>query len=762
MSSPQRIESRQSGHPVPRSSENEERAGIGFGGKPAVRLWRLWLLFTVVFLGSGLAGVAGVSFVNEVMPQLARAGCSNGSCHAKPEGQGNFKLSVFGYDPRQDYEEIARDVRGRRLFFAAPEYSLLLLKGSGTVPHEGGARIAKESEAYRAVLQWIGEGAGFDGDEAPQLKKIELAPKQPVLALNGKLALKVRAFYSDGSERDVTHLALFSSQEKDLFSVDENGVIQAGALRGEGVIVANFMGKVDVVRPSIPPLKALTEADFEGFPVFNPLDSFVYKRLQFLGIQPSGQCSDAEFLRRSSLDTIGRLPSLEESRGFYADLPAERRARWIGHLLHDPNYARYWAVKWGDLIRPNPSRVGVIPVHLLDSWLRDAFRKNLPYDRMVRELLTAQGNTHEFGPVAVLRDKREPVDASGFVSQIFLGVRMECAKCHHHPSEKWGQEDYYQLAAFFGKMRSRGQGISTPISGEAELWWYDAKGRGVKHPVTDVLLSPKLPDGAEIPYQEGVDPRVQLVDWMVRPENPFFAKAIVNRIWADFMGRGFVEPVDDFRVSNPPSNPELLDWLAADFVQHGFDLKHLMRRILESAAYQRSSTPTASNVLDGRNYSKGLRRRLSAEVLLDAVGDLTGSRETFAGLPAGARAMDTWNHKSPSDFLDAFGRPNASLECPCERDRKPTIVQSLHLMNSTGLQSKLANPKGRVVAWGTSKLPSEELVREIYLSALAREPDPGELEVALKHLGGDAAGRVEAVQDLVWALINTAEFVFNH
>jgi hypothetical protein len=284
----------------------------------------------------------------------------------------------------------------------------------------------------------------------------------------------------------------------------------------------------------------------------------------------------------------------------------------------------------------------------------------------------------------------------------------------------------------------------------------------VRHPVTDVPLLPKLPEGPELPYRDGVDPRVQLVDWMVQPENPFFSRAIVNRIWAEFMGRGFVEPVDDFRASNPPSNPELLDWLAADFVKHGFDLKHLMRRILESAAYQRSSAPTASNVLDGRNYSRALRRRLSAEVLLDAIGDLTGSRETFAGLPAGSRAMDTWNHKLPSDFLDAFGRPNASLECPCERDRKPTIVQSLHLMNSTGLQAKLMNPKGRVAAWSKAKLSPEELVREIYLSALSREPDSSEMETALKHLEGAASGRAEAIQDLVWALINTAEFVFNH
>ena len=438
-------------------------------GKRSARGW--WANFRYrVFLGIGLVwggfGVCGmeaaqevlkpVSFVNEVMPHLTKAGCNSGACHSKPEGQSNFKLSVFGYNPRQDFEEMTRDVRGRRVFFAAPEESLLLLKGTGQMPHEGGARLAKDSEAYRVVLEWIRQGAVFDGGEAPQLQGIEMEPKQPVLGLGGSLALNVRAKYSDGAMRDVTSLTVFSSQEKELFSVDESGVVRGGKVRGEGVIVANFMGKVDVVRPSIPPAKALSAADFERHPVHSPVDALVYKRLQFLGIEPSEPCSDAEFLRRSALDCIGRLPTAEEARAFFKEPSESRRSKWVEHLLRDPNYARYWAVKWGDLLRPNPARVGVIPVHLLDAWLRDAFRQNLPYDRMVRELLTAQGNSHQYGPVAVARDKRDPVDASGFVSQIFLGVRMDCAKCHHHPSEKWTQEDYYQLAAFFGKMRTRG------------------------------------------------------------------------------------------------------------------------------------------------------------------------------------------------------------------------------------------------------------------------------------------------------------------
>ena len=712
--------------------------------------------------GESTEAATPVSFLNEIMPRLTKAGCNAGACHSKPEGQNNFKLSVFGYDPQLDFNEIVNDARGRRVFFAAPEESLLLQKATGKLPHEGGSRFSEDSETYKTVLNWLRQGAPFDGPEVPRLSGITVNPGQVVLEPGASASLKVTASFSDGSTRDVTAMTLYASNDKDLVSVGETGELQAGKNRGEAVVVANYMGAVAVVRPVIPPHKRLSDADFKAAPVQNEADRFIYKRLEGLGILPSGLCSDAEFLRRSTLDCIGRLPTVEEATAFLADASPHKRSQWIGKILADPNYADHWAVKWGDLIRPNPVRVGVKPVYLLDLWLRDAFRQNLPYDVMVRELLTAQGSSHKSGPVAVIRDKREPVDASGFVSQIFLGVRMECAKCHHHPSEKWTQEDYFQLAAFFGKLRSRGQGISAPISGEAEIWWYDASGKGVTHPISEAVMVPKVPDGPEIPYVEGVDPRKQLVEWMVRPENPFFARAIVNRIWNEFLGKGIVDPVDDFRASNPPSNPELLDWLAADLTAHHYDLKHLMRTIMETAAYQRSSLPHPSNTADQRNFARSLRKRLPAEVLLDAVGDLTGSREAFGGLPPGARAVHTWNHRMGSDFMDAFGRPNASLECPCERERKPTVVQSLHLMNSPALQTKLAAPKGRVAGWVASAKPLEETVKEIYLAAYARYPDPSETQAAVAHLGKEGASRNESMQDLVWALVNTAEFVFNH
>ncbi|HYF36085.1 MAG TPA: DUF1553 domain-containing protein, partial [Prosthecobacter sp.] len=608
---------------------------------------------------------------------------------------------------------------------------------------------------------WLRQGVPFEREGEPKLTAVTMNPRDRVYKKGEAQHLKVTATYSNGETRDVTALTEFLSQDKELATVDEEGVVKAGEISGEGVIIARYMGLVDVARVTIPADKLLPEATYAGLAVNNEIDKLVHERLQKLGILPSGECSDAEFLRRASLDVIGVLPPADLARRFLADPRPDKRQRVIDELLEHPNYADHWAVKWGDLIRPNPSRVGVKPVYLLDQWLRDAFRQNRPYDQMVRELLTAQGSTHEYGPVAVFRDKRDPVDASAFVSQIFLGVRLDCAKCHHHPSEKWTQEDYYQLAAFFGQMARKGQGISAPISGEAEHWWYGGKGQ-VEHPVTEAVMVPKPPDGPEMPYVEGQDPRVRLTDWMAASNNPFFAKAIVNRIWADFLGRGIVDPVDDFRVSNPPTNEALLEWLAQDFVTHGYDLKHLMRTVLNSRTYQRSSQPNEYNLADTKNFSRAYKRRLSAEVLLDAIGDLTGVRDEFTGLPPNSRAVQTWNHKLSSDFLDAFGRPNASQECPCERERKSSVVQALHLMNSNALQEKLASGKGTIQRLAKSELAEPKLVTEVYLAAYNRLPNAEELRTALRFFNTAGATRQTALEDLAWALINSAEFVFNH
>lgn len=703
-----------------------------------------------------------VSFTNDVMPFLLKAGCASGNCHSKPEGQNNFKLSVFGYDPKHDYNEIVRDDRGRRLFPAAPEESLLLKKATGAMPHEGGTRIERGSEAWQMILKWIRQGMPFQQPDEPRLASVTVVPKGRVYRKGDAQKLTVTARYADGSVRDVTRLSLYSSNDKEMAMVDEQGLVTVGTMSGEGVVVASYMGLVDVARVMVPADKKLPDDLYASLPVNNEIDRLVYARLRKLGVVPSGGCTDEEFLRRSSLDAVGVLPSAAQARKFIADPDPKKREKLIDELLNQPNYADYWAIKWGDLIRPNPSRVGVKPVFLLDAWLRDAFRRNMPYNGMVRELLTAQGSTHENGPVALFRDKREPADASAFVSQIFLGVRMDCARCHHHPSEKWTQEDYFQLAAFFGQLKHKGQGISAPISGEAEYIWYAPGGKGVAHPVTEAVMTPKAPDGPEMPYVDGQDPRARLVDWMSGSDNPFFAKAITNRIWGEFFGRGIVEPVDDFRASNPATNEELIDWLARDFATHGYDLKHLMRTIMQSHVYQLSSLPNEHNVADTKNFSRSYRRRLTAEVLLDAVCDVTGVKDGFSGLPKGARAVQTWNHKVESDFMDAFGRPNASQECPCERDRKPSVVQALHLMNSNSLQEKLSSDDGRATRLAKSDLAAPQIVRELYLATFNRLPQSAELGTALKFFSAPGATKATATQDLAWALINSAEFVFNH
>ncbi len=703
----------------------------------------------------------GVTFLNDVLPVLSKAGCNSGSCHAKAEGQNGFKLSVFAYDPKSDYRQIVKADRGRRVFPACPEESLILKKPTLGIEHEGGQRFEAGSPAYRTLVQWIKQGMPFSRSNEASLVQIKVFPRERRYEKDAKQRLLVQAEFSDGAVRDVTSLADFASTEKEMARVDEQGLVSVGNVSGEGVVIARFMGLVDVSRITVPADQSLPDGTYASLPANNDIDRLVYARLKKLGFAPSETCSDSDFLRRASLDAIGRLPSPEEVRRFLADSASDKRDKEIGRLLDDTAYADHWAVKWGDLIRPNPSRVGVKPVYLLDLWLRDSFRQNKPYDQLVRELLTAEGSTHKYGPAVIFRDKRDPIDAGSFVSQIFLGVRMECAKCHHHPNEKWSQTDYYQLAAYFGQTKRKGQGISPPISGEAEFIWF-APGGEVKHPVTAQVMKPKPPDGALAELGREVDPRLALVDWMCQPENPFFARAIVNRIWAQFLGRGIVDPVDDFRASNPASNQPLLDWLAADFVAHHYDLKHLMRTIMESRIYQLSSIPNEHNVRDTKNYSRAYRRRISAEVLLDAVSDLTGAPEKFDGLPTGARAVETWNHKIGSEFMDAFGRPNSSAECPCERDSKASVVQVLHLMNSNRLQTKIASAEGRVRKLAESERPERELIEELYLAAYSRPPSEEELGLASKAFTAEGATRKTAIEDLTWALINSAEFVFNH
>jgi hypothetical protein len=701
------------------------------------------------------------SFVHDVLPALAKAGCMAGSCHAKPEGQNGFKLSVFSYDPQSDYAEIVKDGRGRRVFPAAPNESLLLLKPTLAVDHEGGQRIEPDSELHQLLLRWIAGGMPYQATNEPALASLEVTPAAGTYRQHSHFPLKVTARYDNDTTRDVTHLAEYASQDKELATVDEAGIVRMGKLTGEGVIVARFMGLVDAAHFIVPSERVLPAERYRELPAANFLDELAYAHFQKLGLFPSARCTDTEFIRRSTLDAIGRLPTLQETRAFLANPAPDKRRQWIDRLLNDPAWADYWANKWADLLRPNPDRVGVKSVFLLDQWLREAFRRNMPFDQFARAFLTVEGSNHRDGPAVVYRDRREPAELTTMFSQLFLGVRLECAKCHHHHNEKWGQEDFYQFAAFFGPVKQKGAGLSPPISAGTEMFYF-APGGSVKHPVTEAELQPRPPDGGELALAPDSDPRLALADWLTNPDNPFFAKAAVNRVWASFFGRGMVEPVDDFRTSNPAVNERLLAAVAADFVNHGYDLKHLMRTIMESELYQFSSTPNETNLADTKHFSRSYRRRLPAEAALDAVSDVTGVPELFEGCPPGTRAVQTWTFKINSHFLDAFGRPNASSDPPCERDARSSVGQALHLMNSQALQAKLADESGRAKQLADSDSSPADIVRELYLAAFSRLPTDHELSRALERFSGAAANRQEATEDVLWALLNSPEFVFNH
>lgn len=713
--------------------------------------------------GAVAAAAAGemLSFPNDVLPVLSRAGCNAGACHAKPTGQSGFKLSVFAYDPRSDYRAIVQEVRGRRVFPASPEHSLLLAKPTMAVEHGGGLRLKRSSDAYKLLLRWIEQGMPYGPAGAPTLVAVEVQPKGQRYAKRATQPITVTARYSDGSTRNVTGLADFSSNEKAVASVNEGGVVTVGDVPGEAVVVARYMGMVDVSRLTVPADAVLPDAAYAALPANNFIDRLVYDRLKTLGLEPSELCSDAEFLRRASLDAVGVLPTADAARGFLADRDPQKRSKLIDRLIDGPAYGDHWANKWADLLRPNPFRAGVKSVYVLDQWLRESFRQNKPYDQFARGILLARGSTHRYGPAVVFRDRREPPDVATLVSQIFLGVRMECARCHHHPNEKWSQEDFYQLAAFFGPLKRKGQGISAPISGEAEFVWF-APGGDVKHPVSGAVMKPKALDAPPASIDAAKDPREALAAWMTRPDNPFFAPAAVNRVWGELMGRGIVHPVDDFRASNPPTNGPLLDALAKDFVDHGYDLKHLVRTIMRSRTYQLSSVPSPRNAGDTRNFSRWYRRRPSGEVLMDAVADVTGVREPLQGAPRDARAVRAWNYRIDSDFLDAFSRPNPSADPPCEREGEGSVVQALHLMNSSKLVTGIAQDTARAAALARSDRTAREIVTELYLASYSRFPTEGELAVATAVFTEPGATRQSATEDVMWALINSAEFVLNH
>ncbi len=723
-----------------------------------------------------------VTFEKDVQPILARFGCNSGPCHGKARGQNGFQLSLLGFDSDFDYAALTQEARGRRVFPASPANSLLLLKPIGEMPHGGGRRLSKRDSHYEVLLHWITAGMPRTPQDEPTLERITIEPTERLLlptppgrgagyegaTPGAEQQLVITAHYSDKTTADVTHLTMFQSNESVIASVNAEGRVKAGPLPGEAAIMARFMEKFAVCNIVIPLPKSVPAEIYANLPRKNFIDGLVYAKLQRLGITPSEPCGDATFHRRAYLDVIGRLPTPEETRTFLADKSADKRVKLVDALLDRPEYPDHWANKWADLMRPNPYHVGIKAVFTLDAFLRDSFRKNKPYDQFVREIVTAQGSTWQNGAVVMFRDRREPAELTTMVSQLFLGVRLECAKCHHHPFEVYSQDDFYSFAAHFGRIGRKGTGISAPISGSEEVIFTAPTGV-VKHPSNGKVMPAKPLFPLPSPTGRGAggegagrdadrDPRADLAAWLTSEHNPYFAKVAVNRIWADLMGRGLVEPIDDMRATNPPSNGPLLDALADHFRKVGYDQKKLLRAIMTSQVYGLSSIPTKQNVGDLRNYSRHYRQRLRGEVLLDTMSDITGVPEAFSAAPPRTRAMELWTVRTQSVFLDSFGRPDPNQDPPCERMSETSVVQALHLMNSPKLHAKVTSDDGRAAALAASKKTTAEIVDDLYLLVYCRYPSEMERGNALRRFEG--VPRRQATEDLLWALMNTPEFVF--
>ncbi len=705
------------------------------------------------------------TFERDIQPILTRAGCNAGACHGKARGQNGFQLSLLAYDNDFDFAAITTEARGRRIFPANPTFSLILRKASGQTPHGGGKKLPEGSPEYRTLEMWIAAGTPRTPADAAKLEKITLSPGSKLMKFHETQQLAVTAHYSDGTTRDVTRLAQFSSSESVYAAVDANGLVKAGPIPGEAAIMARFAEKFAVCNVLIPLPVPVDAGVYERLPRNNFIDGSVWAKLKQLNVTPAEVSGDAQFHRRVYLDIIGRLPAPDETRAFLADTDPKKREKLIDALLERPEYADFWANKWTDLLRPNPYHVGMKATYNFDQWIRKSFRANKPYDQFVREIIAANGSTFTNGAAVFYRNRREPDELTTMVSQLFLGVRLDCAKCHHHPFEVWGQDDFYSFAAFFGRIGRKGVGISAPISGGEEAIHLGTptgrRGGPVKHPLTGKEMIPTPLLGKPLDLDPERDPREVLAAWVTAPENPYFARVIANRVWADLMGRGIVDPVDDIRATNPPSNPELLDALAEDFRKNKCDLKKLIRTICVSHVYQLSTTPNDRNASDLRNYSRHYRQRLRAEVLLDMVSDITGVPEKFEAMPVGSRAIEVWTARSQSVFLDSFGRPDPNQDPPCERTADTTVVQALHLMNSPALHRKVTSDDGRCAELAKSKKTPTEIVDELYLLAYCRYPTDTERANAVKRFDKKGATRRSATEDLMWALINTPEFVFN-
>lgn len=709
---------------------------------------------------TGLHRPAPVSFEHEIIPILTKARCNSGGCHGKAEGQNGFKLSVFGFDPAADYAALASESRGRRLFLADPSRSPLIRKSIAATPHGGGRKIAVESLAYQRLIRWIAEGAQFAGAAAP-IASLQIEPEERLMLGGEAQQLQVTAVDANGRRYCVTAEAEYESNADTIAQVSPSGLIETGDVPGEASILVRYMGQVAVCRVTHPQ----KSGPFVRPPEVNFIDELVWNKLERLGIQPSEPADDATFIRRAFLDTIGTLPTPAEVREFLADVKGdrgpgtgdpgreERRARLVDRLLARQEYADYWAMRWADLLRVDQDRVQPQGAVAMTRWLRQQFAENRPYDEFAREIVTARGNTYDEGPAAVFKVLDTPEVVSRSFSQLFLGVRIECAQCHQHPFERWGQDDYFGLAGFF-----TGVALKPMPSGSQAVLLKPAV--DLKHPRTDAVVAARALGASAADFTGVTDRRQVLAEWMTAADNPYFARVIANRLWAHYMGRGLVEPIDDMRATNPATNEPLLAALAQHMRDVQYDLRAFTRTLLASRVYQLSSQANPSNATDAQNFSHAREKALPAEVLLDAISQATATSEKFPGWPAGYRAIQIWDNRLPSYFFRIFGRPLRVSVCECERSNEPSISQALHLMNSPEILGKIQTSSGRVRQLTEGGRPPTEIVDELYLATLSRFPTEVERKLMLDELShGD---RRAVAEDLLWALLNAKEFLYNH
>lgn len=714
-----------------------------------------------------------VSFPNDIVPQLTRAGCNGGACHGTPKGKNNFRLSLLGFEPRIDHEFLTRESRGRRFFPAAPERSLFLRKAAGEVPHGGGLRIKRDSDAWLLLRRWVMEGMSWGPEDDPTVDRIEVFPQERVVERGGSQQLSVTAYMSDGTTRDVTRVAEYSANHPDMCDVSHHGLISIADVTGTASVMVRFQEHVGAFMATIP-----LGAPTPDFPEpTNFVDEHIFAKLKTLGLPPSDTCDDSTFIRRATIDITGRIPTADESRQFLASTDPDKRTVLIDRLLNDNGYADLFANKWSGLLRNkaggNLEQVAreTYGFHL---WLRDSIRSNKPFDQLATQLITARGKPGTNPAVSWYRAVSDINERMADIAQVFLGVRIQCAQCHHHPYEKWSQDDYHGFAAFFSTI-GRKEVRKMP---EDDILYHQRVLAVAKNPNTNKDLRPTPLDAEPLDIPAARDPRIDLAAWITDRSNPFFAKVLVNRYWKHFFGRGLIEPEDDIRVTNPATHPQLLSALANSFAASGYDLKELCRTICRSQTYQRSSLPNEFNGNDEQNFARYYPRRLVAEVMLDAINDVAGARNSFNRQPIGVRAValpdDSVNNES--FFLRVFGRPQMDTACECERSASADLAQSLTLLNSDTMHRILGANDGRAASLSKdTETPDAAKISNLYLHALSRLPTQNERQLAAAHLKkkadqsaadpeklSPAQASRQAWEDIIWVVTNTKEFLFNH